>query len=68
MAADTFKALRGALDAIAQGMDETPAQGACPLRSATVGEWMVLYERDCRGRLLTVRNLVRRQTGLISGK
>lgn len=67
MAAETFKALRMALDTIAQGADEGPsAEGT--LRSSTVGEWVVLYERDARSRLLTVRNLVRRQAGLISGR
>jgi hypothetical protein len=68
MAADTFKDLRAALDTIAQGKEEPSAEGASALRSATVGEWVVLYERDCRGRLLTVRTLVRRQNGLSSGK
>jgi len=69
MAADTFKALRVALDSIAQGAEEGPGpEGTPPLRSSTVGEWVVLYERDSRSRQLTVRNLVRRQAGLISGR
>ncbi len=62
MKAETFKALRAALDTIAQGAEEGPGAGGA-LRSSTVGEWVVLYERDPRGRLLTVRNLVRRSGG-----
>lgn len=69
MATDTFKALRAALDTSDLGTEEAPgAEGTPPLRSSAVGEWVVLYERDARSRLLTVRNLVRRQAGPISGK
>lgn len=68
MASDTFKALRAALDTIAQGEEHPGAEGTSPVRSAAVGEWVVLYERDTRGRLLTVRNLVRRQGGPTSGR
>jgi hypothetical protein len=66
MGAETFKALRSALDRIAQAPEEaTEALGEAPpdVRSANVHEWVVLYERDGRARTLTVRNLIRRQLG-----
>jgi hypothetical protein len=63
MEAETFKSLRAALDRIAQAPPEEDSGGAAGLRSAPMGEWLVLYERDTRTRLLTVRNLVRRGVG-----
>jgi predicted DNA-binding transcriptional regulator YafY len=64
MEAEAFKSLRAALDRIAQAPEEGPVSSAEPeVRSAQVGEWTVLYERDARVRLLTVRNLVRRSGG-----
>lgn len=66
MGAEAFKALRSALDRIAQAPEEAPRpEGHSPpdVRSATVNEWVVLYERDGRARTLTVRNLIRRQAG-----
>jgi hypothetical protein len=66
MGAETFKALRSALDSIAQAPEEPSSleSNAPPdVRSANVHEWVVLYERDGRARTLTVRNLIRRQFG-----
>lgn len=67
MGAETFKALRTALDRFAQAPEEAPGpDGEAPpeVRSAHVNEWVVLYERDGRARTLTVRNLIRRQLGV----
>ncbi len=62
MGAETFKHLQAELHRLAEAAEEASEAEAPSVRSTTVEDWVVLYERHPATRTLTVRTLTRRRT------